>query len=175
MNTIHFNFNIKDIFQAPRLALSGKKIFIFIQGNLAGFVSYWLFSVLAFYINGNNIKDIISKYGLYPCLFGHDAAWYAWFLYYIGIIIWILAISLSFTAVSRIILKQLKGNEFYSSKDSWAFVFKHWRTVALTPLAIILIILFFLLLAFISSLIGRIAFLGEIFFSFFYLFVYKDL
>ncbi|MBA64790.1 MAG: hypothetical protein CMG55_03210 [Candidatus Marinimicrobia bacterium] len=169
MNTVHFNFNIKDIFRAPRLALSGKKIFIFIQGNLAGFISYWLFSILAFYSNGNNIKDIISKYGLYPCLFGHDAEWYAWFFYYIGIIIWTLAILLSCTAVSRITLKQLKGNEFYSSKDSWSFVFKHWRTVALTPLSIILIILFFLILAFICSLIGRIAFLGEIFFSFFYI------
>ena len=64
MNTVDLYFNIKDIFRAPRLALSGKKIFIFIQGNLAGFISYWLFSILAFYINGNNVNDIISKYGL---------------------------------------------------------------------------------------------------------------
>ncbi len=170
MNAVDLYFNFKDIFRAPRLALSGKKIFIFIQGNFAGFISYWLFSILAFYSNGDNVKDIVSKYGLYPCLYGHDAVWYSWFFYYVGIIIWIIAILLSCTAVSRITLKQLKGNEFYSSKDSWTFVFKHWRTVALTPLAIILIILFFLLLAFICSQIGRIAFLGEIFFSFFYIF-----
>ena len=52
MGQMDLYFNIKDIFRAPRLALSGKKIWIFMIGNLAGFVSYWILTYFSFALAG---------------------------------------------------------------------------------------------------------------------------
>ena len=169
MIPIKLNFNYTDIFRAPRLALSGKKVSILIKGNLIGYISYFLFSLISLLSTGMNIKEVISKYGLYPCLFGHSAEWYSWVLYYIGIIIWFLAILLSLTAVSRVVLKQLKGNDFFSGKDAWGYTFKHWHAVVFTPMTLLLIIVFFLLLASTFAFIGKVPILGKLTFSVLYI------
>jgi len=44
MEPMKLYFDVRDIFRAPRLALSGKKIWIFLVANLIGYVCY-LFSI----------------------------------------------------------------------------------------------------------------------------------
>ena len=44
---INLNFDYRDIFKAPRIA-GGKNIWIFITGNLTGYVIYWIFTILSF-------------------------------------------------------------------------------------------------------------------------------
>tara|TARA_B100000427_G_C15482794_1_gene583880 strand:- start:3 stop:1214 length:1212 start_codon:yes stop_codon:yes gene_type:complete len=169
MVPLKLNFNYTDIFRAPRLALSGKKIIILIKGNLIGYISYFLFSLISLVSTGMGLKEVIAKYGLYPCLFGHSAEWYSWLLYYIGITIWFISVFLSLTAVSRVLLKQLKGNDFFSAKDAWEYVNKHWHAVVFTPITLLLIIIFFLCLASLFALIGKIPILGKLTFSIFYI------
>ena len=74
MGPMNLHFDIRDIFRAPRLALSGKKIWIFILGNIVGYVSYWILTYVAFAIAGINFSQSWSDYGLYPCLFGNEAS-----------------------------------------------------------------------------------------------------
>ena len=153
-------FNIKDIFRAPRLALSGKKIWIFMTGNLAGFVGYWILTYFAFALAGMPVSDMVMKYGLYPCLFGNSAPWLSWCVYFFGCTLWIIAILLSCAAVSRVTLKQLKGNDFFSGNDAWSYVHKHWHPVVFTSVTIVLIIVFFLAFASLFGLICKIPYLG---------------
>ena len=80
MGQMDLYFNIKDIFRAPRLALSGKKIWIFMTGNLAGFVSYWILTYFAFFLADMPVGDTIMKYGLYPYLFGNSAPLFCFFI-----------------------------------------------------------------------------------------------
>ena len=169
MGPFKLHYNFRDLFLAPRLGLSGKKIWVFILGNLIGFVFYWIFSYLSLVIAGFNLTDSIRDYGLYPCLFGHEAQWHSWLVYYCGIIIWIFMIMLSSTAVSRITLKQLKGNDFFSGNDGWAYAYKHWKAVVLSPLTILLIIAFFIIFAGVFALMSSIPYLGEIIFAIPYL------
>ena len=164
MTPINLFFDFRDLARSPRLALSGKKIWIFIVGNLAGFLGYWLFSYLSIILSGISLNAALAKYGLYPCLFGNETAWYCWGIYFIGILIWFLAILLSSTAVSRVTLKQLKGNDFYSSRDAWSFVFKHWKAVIFSPITISLIILFFLLFSGFFAALSSIPYLGKFLF-----------
>ena len=164
MGPLELKFNFRDIFRSPRIALSGKKIFIFIQGNLLGFILYWIFSYLSLALTGLSIQESIGKYGLYPCLFGNNAEWYSYLIYFIGIEAWILAICFASTAVSRVSLKQMKGNDFYSSGEAWTYVFKHWHAVAFSPVALALIIFFFIFSAALFGLISTIPYLGEFFF-----------
>ena len=169
MIPLKLNFNYTDIFRAPRLALSGKKIIILIKGNLIGYISYFLFSLISLASTGMNTKEVIAKYGLYPCLFGHSAEWYSWTIYYIGIIIWFLAILFSLTGVSRVLLKQLKGDDYFSGKDAWQYIYKHWHAIVFTPITLFLIIVFFLLIASLFALIGKIPILGKLTFSILYI------
>ena len=162
MIPLKLNYNYTDIFRAPRLALSGKKILFLIKGNLIGYVAYYIFSLISLLSTGKSAQEIISKYGLYPSLFGHQADWFSWLLYFFGISIWFFVLMLSLTGVCRIFLKQLKGNDFFSGKDASKFVFKHIHAVVLTPITILLIIIFFLLLASIFALIGKIPIIGKL-------------
>ena len=52
MGPMNLYFDFRDIFKAPRLALSGKKIWIFIVGNLAGYTLYWIFTYLSLAMSG---------------------------------------------------------------------------------------------------------------------------
>ena len=164
MSPMNLYFDIRDIFRAPRLALSGKKIWIFIVGNLAGFIAYWVFTYLSLAMSGIVLSDAIAKYGLYPCLYGNEADWYSWVTYFIGVEAWILAIYMACTAVSRVTLKQLKGNDFFSAGDAWSYVYKHWHAVVFSPVAIGLIIAFFIVFAGFFALLGSIPYLGEFLF-----------
>ena len=169
MIPLKLNYNYTDIFRAPRLALSGKKILFLIKGNLFGYIAYFIFSLISLLSTGMSTQEIISKYGLYPCLFGHQAEWFSWIVYFFGISIWFFALMLSLTGVCRIFLKQLKGNDFFSGKDASKFVFKHRHALVLTPITILLIIIFFLLLASIFALIGKIPVIGNLTLSILYI------
>ena len=172
MIPLKLNYNYTDIFRAPRLALSGKKILFLIKSNLLGYIAYFIFSLISLLSTGMSTEEIISKYGLYPCLFGHQAEWFSWFFYFFGISIWFFALMLSLTGVCRIFLKQLKGNDFFSGKDASKFVFKHRHAVVLTPITILLIIIFFLLLASLFALVGKIPVIGEITLAILYIFYF---
>ena len=162
-------FDVRDLFRAPRLALSGKKIWILLEANLIGYLIYWVSSYVSLAISGYSFGDMWTKYGLYPCLMGNEANWIAYVIWGIGCLTWIIAIVLGYTAVSRVTYKQLKGDEFYSSKDAWKFTKKHWHAPVFTSLSILLIVFFFVVMAVVFALIGKIPFLGELFFGIPYL------
>ncbi len=79
---------------------------------------------------------------------------------------------LSLSGVCRIFLKQLKGNNFFSGKDASKFVYKHRYAVLFTPIVIMLIIIFFLLLASIFAFIGKIPVIGKLTLPLLYIFYF---
>tara|TARA_Y100000590_G_scaffold279507_1_gene313896 strand:+ start:608 stop:1738 length:1131 start_codon:yes stop_codon:yes gene_type:complete len=164
---LHFDF--RDIFLAPRLALSGKKIWIFLKYNMIGYIVFSFLNYSGLLLSGQSLKDIWSSQGLYPSVYNIDPPWYAILLFWVGVIYWVESIFFASTAVSRVTYKQIKGNEFYSARDSKLFVKKHWHAIVFSPIAITLILLFFFSIATIFALIGKIPYLGELFFSITYL------
>ena len=85
----NLNFNYKDIFLAPRLALSPKKIWVFTIGNLSGYIFYWILTYLSLALSGVEINEAIVDFGLYPYLNNSSAPLISWFVFYFGILIWI--------------------------------------------------------------------------------------
>lgn len=168
----NLNYNYRDIFLAPRLALSGKKLFLIIKGNLLGFLVYFIFSYFSLLSAGMSIEEIAHKYGIYPYLFGQHTEWYSWIIYSFGIASWIFILLMSLSGVSRILLKQLKGNDFFSGKDGLKFVYKHWQAIILTPITLLLILASFFLLAFVFAFFGKIPLAGQITFPLLYIFYF---
>ena len=158
-------FDVRDIFRAPRLALSGKKVIIFMQANLVGYAVYWMLNYLGAAVHGMSFSDTWAAYGLYPCLLSLDSlSGIACVLYWIGAAFWFYAISLGATAVSRVTYKQLKGDEFYSGGDAWSYVKKHWHPVIFSSISLALILAFLFFLAAIFALLGKIPYVGEFLF-----------
>jgi len=140
MEPIKLYFDVRDIFRSPRLALSGKKIWIFLKANLLGFAIYWILSYIATLLSGTNFYDALNNFGLYPCIYGvYNASLISHIIYWIGIAIWVISIFFACTAVSRITYKQLKGDDFYSVADARNFVKNHRYPIILSWISIILI------------------------------------
>jgi len=177
MGPMNLYFDVRDIFRAPRLALSGKKIWTMMQATYVGYVIYCIFSYFALMAQGGTFGDAWENFGIIPppvalqtVIMGiEETGWGATILSVMGILGGLICLVLGATAVARITYKQLKGDEFYSSRDAWKFVKKHWHAPVFTHLSIIIIAAFFVIMAIIFALIGKIPYLGELFFGIPYL------
>ncbi len=170
MEPMKLYFDVRDIFRSPRLALSGKKIWLFLKANLFGFAVYWIFSYIAIIMGGINISDAVHTFGLYPCIYSvENASLLSQIIYWIGITIWVISIFFACTAVSRITYKQLKGDDFYSVADANKFVKGHRYPIIFGWITILIITAFFGVGAVIFALIGKIPFVGEILFALLYI------
>jgi hypothetical protein len=162
MVPVSLYFNFKDILRSPRIALSGKKIWIFITGNLIGYLFYWIISYLSLVLSGYNLSDAFSNFGLYPHIFNIGASSNSIFIYSLGLIVWISLLFISSTAVSRVILEELNGNHLFSITDAWIFSLKHWKTSIFTPLTIMFIIITLLILGIFFTMLSSIPYAGSI-------------
>lgn len=166
---MNFYFDIRDVFCAPRLAFSGKKIWLFLKANIFGFTVYWLVANIALTISGYGFSNSIDHFGLYPCLFRiEEPSLIASIIYFSGIIIWIMAILYACTGVARLTIQQLKGNDSYSVSDAQKFTKEYRVPVIMSSVSVVIIALFFVAIATIFGLLGKIPLLGEILFALLY-------
>ena len=163
MQSMNLHFDVRDLFRAPRLGLGGKKIWILLQVNLVGYLTYFILTNLSFLFNGWTLTEVWDEFGLYPYLLSTEFGVFSLILWILGSISWLIALLLGLTAVARVTYKQLKGDEFYSSSDAFRFVKKHWHAPVFTHISISIIALFFVFMAMIFALIGKIPYLGELF------------
>lgn len=169
MDPLPLYFDVRDIFRAPRLALSGKKIWIFSAGNFIAYLLYWVFTQIALATVGRTFSESWEQFGLYPYLDIGESSIASCSIWIVGLILAFIVVSLTCTAVARVTYKQLKGDDFYSSGDAWNYVKKHWHPVVFTSVSLILIIVFFVLMAMLFALFGKIPYIGEFLFALPYL------
>ncbi len=160
---LHFNY--KDIFLAPRLALSPKKIWIFILGNLTGYIGYWVSSFLAIIVSNVNIIEALYNFGLYPYLAGNDYSTLSWIIFYFGILFWLYCLLISSTAISSLTIRQLRGDHFFSINEAINDALKKWKTILFSPITFVVIILSLSLVGSFFALIGSIPYIGSLLFA----------
>ena len=156
---LHFNY--KDIFLAPRIGLSPKKIWIFILGNLTGYIGYWVLSFLAMIVSNVNIIEALHDFGLYPYLAGGIYSPLSWIIFYFGILFWLYCLLISSTAISRLTIRQLRGDNFYSINEAIDDALKKWKTILFSPITFVVIILSLFLIGSSFALIGSIPYIGS--------------
>ncbi|HPC35174.1 MAG TPA: hypothetical protein P5268_05830 [Candidatus Marinimicrobia bacterium] len=150
-------FDVRDVFLTPRLALSGKKIWVHMLGLAAGWVIYTVLAYIALLVNGHSLAEIWAVYHFFPilCCTTIQLAWYSWLIYGIGVVAWVIIFLLASVAVARITYKQLKGDEFFSSGDSFKYIKKHGVAAVMGPVSILMIIAFFVILAIIAAWLAK--------------------
>ncbi len=161
-------FDIRDIFRAPRLALSGKKILIQCLGLMIGYVGYLILTYVAFLVSKMSLADIWESYGLFPVWGFTFTNWLSWLIFIIGCLFLLVTWLLASAAVGKVTYEQLKGDEFYSAKDSLKFLKKHGKTVFLTPLSLVVFSAILVIGGIIVGLFGKIPYVGELAVGIFY-------
>ena len=162
-------FDLRDLFRAPRLAFSLQRIWIQLLGMAAGYLLYLILTYAAMISQGYGLADLWQRYGLLPCLFGQPspAPWYSWLLFGLASAALLLAYMVTNTAVARAAYMTMKGNNFYSWREAFAFARQKFLSILFAPLSLLLLILLLVFSSWILGCLGRIPFLGELGISFF--------
>lgn len=162
MTKLHFNY--KDIFRALRLGFSAKKIWMAFLGLLFGFAGYSGLTYLAHVVAGSDLLAIWGEYRLLPFAdpLLYPFPWYSWVIYAVGCLFFICAMLITGTAVSKVAYEQLRGDEFYESREAFRFAFRQLSSVLASPLLLIGFVALVAALGVLSSLLGRIPYVGEL-------------
>ncbi len=154
-------FDCRDMFRAPRLALSFQRIWIQFVGLVVGFLGYLVFTYLSFIASGLGLSAGWKKYGLLPCLVTEHAAWYSYIIFAVGAIWLIVVYFVTATAVSRATYMLLKGNNFYTWREAFAFAIKKTSSIVLSPISLVILIALIAFGGAVVGWLGKIPYVGE--------------
>ncbi len=162
MNKLHFGY--KDLFRALRLGFSAKKIWVMSLGLLVGLAGYALLTYLAYLVAGADLLTVWQSFRLlpFPLPVDYPFPWYSWAVYLVGVLFLLCALMLSGTAVSKVCYEQLRGDEFYESREAFRFAFRHGRSIIFSPLLIVAFIGLIATGGLVLSALGAIPAAGEI-------------
>lgn len=162
MTKLHFNY--KDTFRALRLGFSAKKIWMMSLGLLFGFAGYTIFTYIAYVTAGVDFLTVWQQFRLlpFPAPFDYPFPWFAWVLYAVAVAFLAVCVLVTGTAVSRVCYEQLKGDEFYESREAFKFAFKNSGSVITSPLLILAFIAIIVVFGLGLSGFGTIPYVGEI-------------
>jgi hypothetical protein len=162
MTKLHWNY--KDIFRALRLGFSAKKVWMMSLGLLFGFAGYTILTYVAYIAAGADFLVVWQMFRLlpFPSPLDYVFPWYSWLIYAAAVAYFLCAVLITGTAVSKIAYEQLRGDEFYESKEAFRFAFRNGSAVVASPLLILAFIALIVVFGLLYSLLGMIPLAGEI-------------
>ena len=166
MGQLHYDY--RDIFKAPRLGLMGKNLTIMMAHLVPGFLVYLVLAYIALMISGNSIAQIWRYYFLFPFVNPGLSNIFAKIAWVLGIIFWLALILRGSVGVARCSIEKLRGNHFYTIRDSFQFMRTKKCLVYRAIMGSLIFVGFLFLLILIIGAVGKIPFIGEIIYGFFY-------
>ena len=163
-------YDYKDIFFAPRFALSGKKIKIAFWGVLTGYAGYFVLAYLNQWMQGQPPSETWNDYSLFP-YFDLEAGGLLGGVLAILLFAWLGFCYLTASFVSaKLNYEELHGNPFFSAPDAVRYLFEHKRKLYLPPFFIFLFSLLVLVMLLVPIFLGKIPAIGELGLSIFFFF-----
>jgi hypothetical protein len=163
MTKLHWSY--KDVFRALRLGFSAKKIWMMSLGLLFGFAGYSILTYVAYAAAGTDFLTVWQTFRLLPLPSPYDFAfpWYSWVIFAVAVVWFLCVLLITGTALSKVAYEQLRGDEFFESKEAFRFAFKNSSAVLASPLLILAFVALIVVFGLIFSLLGAIPAAGEIF------------
>ncbi len=163
MTKLHFDF--RDIFRAGRYGFSGKKITVHFLGLVFVYLIYEILVYLSLLISGGSAaSDFWNRYALLPvCPFvDYNLPPLTIGAMGVGTLILFVVFFLTSTMVSKITIQQLRGDNFFSMRESAGFAKKHWKAVFGIFVSLIVIFVLLALTPIVVGLLGKIPAVGHI-------------
>ncbi len=162
MTKLHWSY--KDVFRALRLGFSAKKVWMMSLGLLVGFAGYTILTYVAYAAAGTDFLSVWQTFRLLPLPspYEYGFPWYSWVIFAAAVVWFLCAVLVTGTAVSKVAYEQLRGDEFYESKEAFRFAFKNGSAVLASPLLILAFVALIVVFGLIFSLLGAIPAAGEI-------------
>jgi len=165
---VNLRFDFRDLFKAGRYAFSGKKMAVHFGGMAIWYVIYEILLYVSVLISGQ-VKEFWSAFGLLPICPFIDFSKYqieiqpiTYVAMGIGFLVAFIIFFVTSTMVSKIALQQLRGDDFYSMKDSAGFARKQWKTIFGAFLGLIAILIFCIIWPVGIGLLGKIPAVGKV-------------
>jgi hypothetical protein len=158
-------FDVRDVFRAGKLGWNGKRMTVLLLGLVIAYVVYTVFTYLALIVAGRPFVSAWRTYDLYPYLAPDMGGIASWILYGIGLLAAVMIYWLAATQACRIAYQELKGDDFYSLGDAWAFMKRRWCSAVFAPISVAAIFVFLVICGLIVALVGRIPYVGELIFA----------
>ncbi|MCX6841006.1 MAG: hypothetical protein NTX53_01800 [candidate division WOR-3 bacterium] len=162
MTKLHWNY--RDVFRALRLGFSAKKVWMMSLGLLFGFAGYSILTYVAYAVAGTDVLTVWQTFRLlpFPSPFDYAFPWYSWLIFAAAVAWFLCVLLITGTAVSKVAYEQLRGDEFYESKEAFRFAFKNSSAVLASPLLILAFVALIVVGGLVLSLLGAIPLAGEI-------------
>ena len=154
--------DFRDVFRAGRYGFSGKKITIHFLGLVFGYLIYQILVYLSLLIvGGNAARDFWNEYALFPAhpFVDYNFAFITRGAMWVGLVILFAVFFVTSTMVSKITIQQLRGDNFFSMRESALFLKKNWRAVIGVFVTLIVI---FLLLALVPTVVGLLGMIPKV-------------
>jgi hypothetical protein len=134
-------------------------------GLLFGFAGYTILTYVAYAAAGTDFLNVWQTFRLLPLPSPYEYAfpWYSWVIFAVAVVWFLCALLITGTAVSKVAYEQLRGDEFYESKEAFRFAFKNSSAVLGSPMLILAFVALIVVFGLIFSLLGAIPAAGEIF------------
>jgi hypothetical protein len=165
---VDLRFDFRALFKAGRYAFSGKKMAVHFGGMAIWYVIYEVLLYLSVLISGQ-VKEFWRAFGLLPICPFIDFSKYqielqpiTYVAMGIGYLVAFIIFFVLSTMVSKIALQQLRGDDFYSMRDSAGFARKQWKTIFGTFLALVAMFIFCIIWPVGIGLLGKIPAVGKV-------------
>ncbi|MFQ6044109.1 MAG: hypothetical protein ACE5PV_24910 [Candidatus Poribacteria bacterium] len=165
---VDLRFDFRDLFKSGRYAFSGKKMAVHFGGIAVWYAIYEVLLYLSVLISGQ-VKEFWHAFGLLPICPFIDFSKYqielqtiTYVAMGIGYLVAFIIFFVTSTMVSKIALQQLRGDDFYSMRDSAGFARKQWKTIFGAFLALVGIFIFCIIWPVAIGLLGKIPAVGKV-------------
>ena len=163
---MQMHFDWRDMFKAPRLAIStGKRLVLQALGLMVGYLGYLVLTYLAYYVAGQSLTDTWSFFGLFPFYDFEFGSWISAIIWILGILFWVVCWMLFSTAVAKVTFEELRGDQFYSTKEALHFMKGRLSAVLFSALTLFLLLVFLVICGAVLGLVGKIPVAGELIFA----------
>ncbi|MGH8015002.1 MAG: hypothetical protein ACREBV_02300 [Candidatus Zixiibacteriota bacterium] len=161
-------YDFRDVLAAPAAAFSAKRIFVMTLFLCGSLIVYDVFTCLALFADGENVRSAYSVYGFLPFDSFDFSETIGLIIYWAGIVFSLMVLMLGMFAVAAFEFESLRGFRFMGIKCAIGFALGRFKQMFLSHLSIVSFLLLILLLFVLYGLIGRIPVVGEWIFSIFF-------
>ena len=157
------HWNYRDIFRAPRFGLGVKKIFTMWVALWVVWLLHTVGSYLVWVLNGEPASMLWAMDRLLPRVaYGDLSTWPARLVFLLFVVLSFWVLYLAFTAHARLVVEQLRGNEFLRVSEAYRFAYTRGHAVFSTFVFLGVVMFLLIALLWIYALLGAVPYLGDL-------------